>query len=119
MTDYTSTEIELINISLGITIKLRRLKKKLSQLDLGIISDTDNTIVGRIERAEHVSGWDKIMQVSQKLNIDYCSLFVFKTKQEVLDMITECLKLETKLTTKKQEFYDKLVMRITELYDKI
>ncbi|VXD08468.1 hypothetical protein SPHINGO8BC_90560 [Sphingobacterium multivorum] len=42
MTNYSKIEIEIINISLGLTVKLRRLEYKYSQLDLGIISETDN-----------------------------------------------------------------------------
>ncbi len=119
MTNYSNIEIEIINISLGLTIKLRRLEYKYSQLDLGIISETDNTLIGRIERAEHIVGWNVIMLVSQKLNINFSSLFVLKTKAEVLELIENCLALETKLTQQKRAFYDKLKGRVSDLYDKI
>jgi len=119
MTNYSKIEIEIINISLGLTIKLKRLEHKLSQLDLGIISETDNTLVGRIERAEHIVGWNVIMLVSQKLNINFSSLFALKTKEEVLELIEDCLALETKLTQQKKAFYDKLNARVKELYGKI
>lgn len=116
MTNYSKIEIEIINISLGLTIKLKRLECKLSQLDLGIISETDNTLVGRIERAEHIVGWNVIMLVSQKLNINFSSLFLLKAKEEVLELIEDCLALETKLTQQKKAFYDKLRVRVNELY---
>jgi len=119
MTNYSKIEIEIINISLGLTVKLRRLEYKYSQLDLGIISETDNTLIGRIERAEHIVGWNVIMLVSQKLNINFPSLFLLKTKAEVLELIEDCLALETKLTQQKKAFYDKLKVRIGDLYDKI
>lgn len=119
MTNYSNIEIEIINISLGLTVKLRRLEYKYSQLDLGIISETDNTLIGRIERAEHIVGWNVIMLVSQKLNINFSSLFVLKTKAEVLELIENCLALETKLTQQKRAFYDKLKGRVSDLYDKI
>ncbi|MCS4226425.1 hypothetical protein [Sphingobacterium sp. BIGb0165] len=119
MTNYSKIEIEIINISLGLTIKLKRLECKLSQLDLGIISETDNTLIGRIERAEHIIGWNIIMLVSQKLNINFPSLFVLKTKDEVLELIDDCLALETKLTQQKKAFYDKLRVRVKDLYNKI
>lgn len=119
MTNYSKIEIEIINISLGLTVKLRRLEYKYSQLDLGIISETDNTLIGRIERAEHIVGWNVIMLVSQKLNINFSSLFVLKTKEEVLELIEDCLALETKLTQQKRAFYDKLKGRVNDLYDKI
>lgn len=119
MTNYSNIEIEIINISLGLTVKLKRLEYKYSQLDLGIISETDNTLIGRIERAEHIVGWNVIMLVSQKLNINFSSLFVLKTKAEVLELIENCLALETKLTQQKRAFYDKLKGRVNELYDRI
>ncbi|QQT54551.1 hypothetical protein I6I98_04650 [Sphingobacterium multivorum] len=119
MTNYSNIEIEIINISLGLTVKLRRLEYKYSQLDLGIISETDNTLIGRIERAEHIVGWNIIMLVSQKLNINFSSLFVLKTKAEVLELIDDCFALETKLTQQKKAFYDKLRVRVKDLYDKI
>ncbi|WET67104.1 hypothetical protein [Sphingobacterium sp.] len=119
MANYSNIEIEIITISLGLTIKLRRLESKLSQLDLGIISETDNTLIGRIERAEHIVGWNVIMLVSQKLNINFSSLFLLQTKAEVLELIDDCLVLETKLTQQKKAFYDKLRVRVKDLYDKI
>lgn len=44
MTYYSNTELKIVNIWLGLTIKLKRLQNNLSQLDLGNMSDTDNTL---------------------------------------------------------------------------
>ncbi|MEN5234351.1 hypothetical protein [Sphingobacterium faecium] len=116
MTHYSDIELEIINISLGITIKLKRLQNNLSQLHLGNMSNTDNTIVGRIERSEHVSSWLNIYKVSQELNIEYRSLFILKTENEILEMISTCLSIEKRLTKEKQSFYNSLKIRLQNLF---
>jgi len=116
MTHYSDIELEIINISLGVTIKLKRLENNLSQLDLGNMSNTDNTIVGRIERSEHISSWLNIYKVSQELNIEYSSLFILKKEIEILKMIDNCLVIEKRLTKEKQSFYNSLKIRIQNLF---
>ncbi|WGQ14526.1 hypothetical protein [Sphingobacterium faecium] len=116
MTHYSDIELEIINISLGVTIKLKRLENNLSQLDLGNMSNTDNTIVGRIERSEHISSWLNIYKVSQELNIEYSSLFILKKEIEILKMIDKCLVIEKRLTKEKQSFYNSLKIRVQNLF---
>jgi|GEM_PF-389756 len=116
MTHYSDIELEIINISLGVTIKLKRLENNLSQLDLGNMSNTDNTIVGRIERSEHISSWLNIYKVSQELNIEYSSLFILKKEIEILKMIDNCLAIEKRLTKEKQSFYNSLKIRLQNLF---
>ncbi|MBB2950639.1 XRE family transcriptional regulator [Sphingobacterium sp. JUb56] len=116
MTHYSDIELEIINISLGVTIKLKRLENNLSQLDLGNMSNTDNTIVGRIERSEHISSWLNIYKVSQELNIEFSSLFILKKEIEILKMIDNCLVIEKRLTKEKQSFYNSLKIRIQNLF---
>ncbi|MEN5055617.1 hypothetical protein [Sphingobacterium kitahiroshimense] len=116
MTHYSDIELEIINISLGVTIKLKRLENNLSQLDLGNMSNTDNTIVGRIERSEHISSWLNIYKVSQELNIEYSSLFILKKEIEILKMIDNCLVIEKRLTKEKQSFYNSLKIRLQNLF---
>lgn len=115
-TEHTNIELEIINISLGLTIKLSRLKSKISQLDLGNICDTDNTAVGRIERAEHISSWENIYKISQKLQLDFCSLFLLPSEATLLQTLNNCLQLETKLTDKKRIYYTNMESRIHDLF---
>jgi len=118
-TEYSNIELEIVNISLGLTIKLSRLERKISQLDLGNICDTDNTAVGRIERAEHISSWENIYKISQKLQINFCSLFLLPSKELLLETLNNCLLLETKLTNKKRVYYSNMEARIHKLFKQI
>lgn len=119
MKKLSKVELEIINVSLGLIIKLNRLENEYSQLELGIRSNTDNTIVGRIERAEHVSNWQNLYKVSQQLGLDYCSLFIMKSKEELLELVDKCFKFETKLTKEKHRYYEELKVRIHNLFDQL
>ncbi len=116
MRKYTEMELELLNMQIGCMLRLGRLKKGMSQLDLALLLGSNPTMIGRIERFENVSGWDKILSISQQLSIDFCNLFVLKTKEELLLIVEESFKLEDKLTQEKRDYYDYLKSHIINRY---
>ncbi len=109
-------ELELLNMQIGCMLRLGRLKKGMSQLDLALLLGSNPTMIGRIERFENVSGWDKILSISQQLSIDFCNLFVLNTKEELLLIVEESFKLEDKLTQEKRDYYDYLKSQIINRY---
>ena len=113
---FTELEIEKVNLYIGCKLKYERLKLGFSQHQLATKIESDNTAIGRLERAEHFTSWALIMLVAQTLNVDYCSLFQVPEKTEMEKIVRECRSLETKLTTKKEEFYSHLSNRIRKLY---
>lgn len=116
---FSEEELQLVNIHIGLSIKLDRLKKGLSQLDFANTVETSNTAIGRIERAEHYTSWDKVLILSQHLNLDFCSLFAVRPKDNLLKLVEECYKLEDKLTKEKNKYYIDLRKRIELLHKKI
>lgn len=116
MNVYSETEIQIINVYIGCKLRLERLKKNLSQHQVGIGSGTDNTAIGRIERAEHVSSWSNIFLVCQCLNIDFAPLFILKSKKELLLIVNDCRSREKKLTSDKNKYYNNLVDKIENLF---
>jgi transcriptional regulator with XRE-family HTH domain len=108
-------ELQLVNIHIGLSIRLGRLKQNLSQLEFANSIDTNNTTIGRVERAEHYSAWDKVFLMSQYLQLDFNSLFVLKTKSELLKLVEDCLGLDNKLTKEKSDYYVQLRKRIDSL----
>lgn len=119
MKTFNESEFQLVNIYIGLTIKLCRLKKGLSQLQFANLIDSNNTAIGRIERAEHFSAWDKILYVCQYLGIDFSSLLAVKSKKSLLSIVDECYELETKLTKEKDIYYKELRLRIEKLFRKL
>jgi transcriptional regulator with XRE-family HTH domain len=107
-------EIELLNIQIGCMLRFARLKKGYSQHELSLLLGTNPTMVGRVERFENVSGWDKIFLISQQLDIDFLSLFNLKSKDELISIVNDSIKLDTKLTTEKKEYYESLKIKIKE-----
>lgn len=105
MKKYNKNEIELINIQIGCVLRYSRLKKGLSQHELALQLDMNPTTIGRIERFENVSSWDKIFILSQKLNINFCNLFNLMDKVDLLTIIENSLRLEEKLTQDKKDYY--------------
>lgn len=71
-------------------------------------------MVGRVERFENVSGWDKIYIISQQLEIDFIGLFNLKSKDELISIVNDSIKLDTKLTTEKKEYYESLKIKIKD-----
>jgi len=108
MKKYSDKEISLLSLQVGCTIRLERLRKGLSQEDLGLAIGSNSTMIGRIERAENVTAWQNLLKVSQELDINYNSLFLLKSIGDIILMVKECLSLETKLTTEKLNYYRKL-----------
>lgn len=117
MRKYNEVEIELLNIQIGCVLRLGRLKKGLSQHNLSLILGFNPTMIGRVERAENISGWDKLLSISQELEIDFCGLFILMGKNELLSIVKESLKLEDKLTQEKREYYSFLKTLISNKYD--
>lgn len=116
MRKYNEDEIELLNIQIGCIIRLARLKKGLSQHNLSLVLGTNPTMVGRIERFENFSSWDKIFSICQQLNIDFSNLFDLKGKDELLSIVEESFSLEDKLTLEKKDYYSYLKTTITNKY---
>lgn len=112
MTKYGTKELELLNIQIGCVLKLERLKKGISQEDLGLLIEADKTKIARLERYAHATNWSTIYLVSQELNCNFCSLFVLKGKKEILQIVEECIKLENKLSAMKIKYYENLKKHI-------
>ncbi|WP_303316757.1 helix-turn-helix transcriptional regulator [Flavivirga abyssicola] len=117
MRKYGKIELHLLNIQIGCVLRLARLKKGLSQHSLSLMLGSNPTMVGRVERFENVSGWDKIYFISQQLDVDFSNLFILKSKDDLLSIVEESLKLESKLTQDKRDYYIFLKMTITNKYD--
>ncbi|GAA3591889.1 helix-turn-helix transcriptional regulator [Flavivirga amylovorans] len=117
MRKYGEIELHLLNIQIGCVLRLARLKKGLSQHSLSLMLGSNPTMVGRVERFENVSGWDKIYFISQQLDVDFCSLFILKSKGDLLSIVEASLKLESKLTQDKRDYYTFLKTTITNKYD--
>ncbi len=119
MKKYSEIELHLINVQLGCVLRLARLKKGLSQHELSLILGSNPTMVGRVERFENVSGWDKIYAISQQLDVDFCDLFILKKKEELLSIVEESLKLENKLTKDKKNYYTFLKKTINNKFNSL
>ncbi|NLN32846.1 MAG: helix-turn-helix transcriptional regulator [Flavobacteriaceae bacterium] len=113
---FTEEEFKKVNIYVGLTIKFKRLKLGLSQFQLAVNVGSNNTSIGRIERAEHFSGWDKIITITQFLDIDFCELMVIKDKKEILKLVNDCYILEEKLTSQKENYYVELLEKISKYF---
>lgn len=98
-------------------LRLARLKKKLSQQNLALILGYNSTLVGRVERFENVSSWDKIFLISQQLDIDFCNLFILKNKDALIAIVEESFRLEEKLTKEKTDYYKFLKKTIIIKFD--
>lgn len=116
MRKYGEIELQLLSIQIGCIIRLARHKKGLSQLSLSLLLGTNPTMIGRIERFETISGWDKILSISQELEVDFCSLFKLKSEKDLLAVLRESISLEEKLTVDKKNYYDNLIMTIKKNY---
>jgi len=117
MRKYNEDELKLLNIQIGCILKLARLKKGLSQHNLSLLLGTSSTMVGRIERFENISSWDKLYSISQQLDVDFCDLFTLRSKDELLSIVEESFKLEDKLTREKEKYYSFLKTTIKRKYD--
>ena len=115
----TASEIELnlINLQIGCMLRLARLKQNFSQHSLGIKIGYSSTMIGRVERAESVSGWDKIYTISSCLRIDFKSLFVLKSLESLILIVEESFNLEVKLTQEKIDYYNFLKKSLRIQFD--
>ncbi|SFS83842.1 DNA-binding transcriptional regulator, XRE-family HTH domain [Zhouia amylolytica] len=116
MVKYSEEEIELLGIQIGCVIKLARLTKGLSQEELSLLVGSNSTNIGRIERAEHTSGWDKLLMICQQLNIDHSKLFLLKNEKSLLDIVDQSLSLEKKLNQDKKDYYTFLKKSISNKF---
>ncbi len=117
MRKYNEDELELLNIQIGCILRLARLKKGLSQHSLSLLLGSNPTMVGRVERFENISSWDKLYSISQQLDVDFCNLFTLRSKDELLSIVEGSFKLEDKLTVEKREYYTTLKKTIKEKYE--
>lgn len=116
MKKYNKKDFELLSIQIGCLLRYSRLKKGWSQHELGLLLETNSTMVGRIERFENIPGWDKILAMSQALDIEFCWLFELKEKKYLLSIVEESFKLEDKLTQDKRDYYRFLRKIIEDSY---
>jgi len=112
----TPLYIKIISVHVGCMLRLERLKRKLSQHQVGLKSGIDSISVGRIERVEYNTAWFKIMLICNVLGLEFKELFVLKSKEELLSIVDECFSLETKLTQEKKKYYTNLRNKIEELF---
>lgn len=113
---FTEEEFKKVNIFLGLSIKYARLKKGISQLDLAVGIGSTNASIGRIERAEHFSKWNSVVEVMQFLSLSFDELLIVKDKKSILKLVDECYRLDNKLTGKKENYYVELRQRINDLF---
>ncbi len=117
MREYKKIELEILNIQIGCVLRYARLFSKLSQQDLGSSLGYTSVMIGRVERFENISGWDKIYYIAEKLEVNFHELFILKTKDELLKIIEESLKLEVKLNQEKRDYYEFLKKTVVKNYD--
>lgn len=117
MREYKKVELEILNIQIGCILRYARLISKLSQQDLGLSLGYTSVMIGRVERFENISGWDKIFYIAEKLEVNFHELFILKTKDELLKIIEESLKLEVKLNQEKRDYYEFLKKTVVKNYD--
>ena len=111
--------LELLNIQIGCIIKINRLRQGISQHDLSLVLDFNPTAIGRIERAEVISGWDRIYILSQELRIPFSDLFVLLSESDLLLIVDEIISLEQKLNDEKKEFYRTLISKIKDKFTRL
>ncbi|WP_312285899.1 helix-turn-helix transcriptional regulator [Chryseobacterium gleum] len=119
MQEYSNEEIEALGLQIGCIIRLGRLRRKLSQEDLGLLIGSNNTTIGRIERYENNTNWKHLIKVCQALEIDFQSLFHLQSLDNILLIIKECFGLEEKLTTQKKQYYYDLETEAKKIFKKI
>ena len=116
MLEINKLRLQLINIQIGCVFRYARLKRGISQDDLGLLIGYSSTMIGRVERFENFSGWDKIYTISEELNENFDKLFILKTESELLDIVIESFKLEDRLNQDKIDYYDFLKKTIKNNY---
>jgi len=97
-------DTEEINIQIGNIFQLNRLKKRLSQLQLGNELNLSSNHIGRIERAETNPTIENIIKLCNFLEIDILSLFTKLTQKDLenIQQEIEILQKEFKNKNKKK-----------------
>ncbi len=116
MQKYSDNEIDILSFQIGCSIKLQRLKRNLSQEDVGLTIGSNATLIGRIERYETSTSWQNILKICQAIELDYASLFKLKPLEEIFLIIEECLQIEKKLTVEKENYYKLLRIEIEKKF---
>jgi transcriptional regulator with XRE-family HTH domain len=116
MKEYKKIKLELLNIQIGCTLRHARLKTEISQQNLATSLGYTSTMVGRVERFENISGWDKIFSIAQELKVNYCNLFILQSQDELLAIVDQSYKLEEKLNQDKRDYYEFLRKTIIKNY---
>ncbi|BEV02823.1 MULTISPECIES: helix-turn-helix transcriptional regulator [Chryseobacterium] len=119
MQEYSNEEIDALGLQIGCIIRVERLRKKLSQENLGLLIGSNKTTIGRLERYEHSTSWKILYRVSQSLSIDYNELFILKPLDFILSIIKESFDLEEKLTAEKELFYKNLEIDARKIFGRI
>lgn len=119
MKEYSNEEIHALGLQIGCIIRVERLKKKLSQEDLGLLIGSNSTTIGRIERYENSTNWELLIKICQALEIDFYSLFKLKSLNYVLSVIKDSFDLENKLTKQKEKYYSDLNESVKTTFKKI
>lgn len=117
MRKFNEIELYIIGIQIGCILRLARLEQKLSQHDLALLLGYTSTMIGRIERFENASSWDKILLISKQLNISHCDLFILKNKQDLISIVDRSLNLDERLTQEKLDYYNFLKKNILTKFE--
>jgi len=117
MRKFSEIELYIIGVQIGCVLRLARLEQKLSQHDLALMLGYTSTMIGRIERFENASSWDKILLISKQLNINHCNLFILKNRQDLISIVDQSLNLEGKLTQEKLDYYNFLKKSILSKFE--
>jgi DNA-binding XRE family transcriptional regulator len=119
MQEYSNEELDILGLQIGCIVRVERLRKKLSQEDLGLLIGSNKTTIGRLERYENSTSWKILFKVCQSLKIEYDRLFILQSLEFILSIIKESFSLEEKLTTEKEKFYINLEVEAKEKFKKI
>lgn len=117
MRKFSEIELSIIGIQIGCVLRLARLEQKLSQHDLALVLGYTSTMIGRIERFENATSWDKILLISRQLNINHCDLFILKNRQDLISIVDQSLNLDDKLTQEKLDYYNFLKKNILSKFE--
>ena len=119
MQEYSNEQLDALALQIGCIVRLERLKKKLSQEDLGLLIGSNKTTIGRLERYENSTSWKILFKVCQSLKIEYNPLFVLKQLEFIISIIKESYSLEEKTISEKEKFYKNLEIDAKEKFKKI
>ncbi|MBB4807230.1 DNA-binding XRE family transcriptional regulator [Chryseobacterium defluvii] len=119
MQEYSNEELDALALQIGCIVRVERLRKKLSQEELGLLISSNKTTIGRLERYENSTSWKILFKVCQSLKIEYNPLFVLQPLEIILSIIKDAYSLEEKLTAEKEQFYVNLEIEAKERFKKI